>query len=270
MDNLSEKEFDTAGRLKSLGFETEKPLIFLSHISEHGDLAIFFKREIQSALKHQVDVFVSGDIKDIPGGEEWKKAIKRALLKTALFIVLLNNASLKRHWINLEIGCAWIQDTPILALCFGDLKKGNLPKPYDDFQALEFPSGAFYEELMTSLEKQLGDSYQAVRYPEPFADQLAGVLSGISKLGEPEAAPLPPPELSEEEVKILLIVANRKGVTSTTVASVSGLPRPKCEAILAKLSKKAMVHHLFHVAGSGAAWGPTDEARIFLYDSDLL
>jgi hypothetical protein len=270
MDDFTGSALDVANKLIPTRVSAnEKPLIFLSHISEHRDLGIFFKREIQNAFKHQVEVFVSSDIKDIAGGEEWKKAIKEALRNTRLFIVVLNEASLKRHWINLEIGCAWILDRPILALCFGAVKKGSLPKPYDDFKALEFPTSAFHEELMSTLEKQLGEPFRAVRYPEQFAEQLAAFLPVISLVQETEAT-VPKPDLSDEELKILLIVADRKGVTASTVASVSGLRRPKCEAILAKLKHQGMVAHAFHVVGDGAAWQPTDEARIFLYDSNLL
>lgn len=248
------------------------PLIFISHIFEHKKLAMHFKIHIQQAFDNQVDVFVSSDIHNIAGGDEWKKQIKQALRNSSLFIALLNDLSLKRHWINLEIGCAWISDVPILALCMQDTKAGSLPKPYDDFQALDISSPYFYEELLVSIEKQLGTGMTAKRYPQEFSDQLKSVMDAIPEdvvQSPDDTGGVKAGELSSEEVAVLLAINNGNDNIEKITASV-GIASSKCEYYLGQLKKKGLISSEVTVVGLGSIWGMKDAGREYLFDTGHL
>ncbi len=113
---------------------------FISHIKEEAGIALKLKECIESTFAGQVEVFVSSDVRDLPAGSKWLTEIDAALNSSLVFLVLCSKNSLKRPWINVEMGCVWIKGVPIIPLCHSGQTKGELPSPISSFQALEMKS----------------------------------------------------------------------------------------------------------------------------------
>lgn len=136
--------------------ELNRMKVFVSHVTEESPLALVVKDWIESSFAGQCDVFVSSDKDDIPAGTKWLEEIDRALGEAAVLIVLCSPASLSRPWINFEMGCGWIKRVPLIPICHSDQKKGALPPPISNFQALELDDQNFVSDLLSSLAKHLG------------------------------------------------------------------------------------------------------------------
>jgi TIR domain len=89
-----------------------KPKLFVSHISEELRLAAILKTHLSSDFLGLVEVFVSSDIESIAAGSNWLVDIERALREASVLIVLCSHSSVKRPWVNFEVGAAWIKSTP--------------------------------------------------------------------------------------------------------------------------------------------------------------
>lgn len=129
--------------------------IFISHINEEQAIAIVLKNWIESTFLGQYQVFVSGSPDDIPAGSKWLDKIDSALNESSIYIVLCSPESVKRNWINFEIGCAWIKKVPVIPLCHSGLSKGSLPIPLSFFQALNLGAQELPVEIFNVLAKHL-------------------------------------------------------------------------------------------------------------------
>jgi hypothetical protein len=125
--------------------------IFISFIHEDEKAAEGLKRFLQEKLGIHNQVFLASDKWAIYAGEDWLRKIKDALASAKVVILLLSKKSIGRPWVNFEAGAAWLTDKAIIPVCFGDLKKNALPKPYSNIQAVSFEDddGPYY--LVTSI-----------------------------------------------------------------------------------------------------------------------
>ena len=79
-------------------------LIFLSHIHEESSLALLVKQALENEFSGFVDVFVSSDGTSIPAGANFLKRIEDGLVSCIGAIYLISPNSVKRNWINFELG----------------------------------------------------------------------------------------------------------------------------------------------------------------------
>ncbi len=94
-----------------------RPRIFISHISEEKAPAAQLKRALTRDFLGLVDVFVSSDTESISAGEEWLQSVAKALRECAAVVILCSPESVKRPWINVEAGAAWMRDIPLVPVC---------------------------------------------------------------------------------------------------------------------------------------------------------
>src|SRR6478609_9608851 len=85
-------------------------LIFLSHIHEETELAQIIQAAIEDEFSGFVKVFVSSDGKSIPSGSNFLQRIEEGLINCVGAIYLISHSSLKRNWINFELGAVWIRN----------------------------------------------------------------------------------------------------------------------------------------------------------------
>ena len=112
-------------------------MIFLSHIHEEKALAILVKQALEEEFSGFVDVFVSSDGTSIPAGSNFLKRIEDGLADCVGAIYLISPASVKRNWINFELGAVWIRNAmsirsgaseiPALPICHSGATPGGLP-----------------------------------------------------------------------------------------------------------------------------------------------
>ncbi len=155
--------------------------IFISFIHEDEKIADGVKRFLQEKLKINSGVFLASDQWAIYAGEDWLKRIKEELASAKVVVLLLNKKSIGRPWVNFEAGAAWLTEKAIIPVCFGDLKKEAMPKPYSNIQALslEDADGPYY--LVTSIYhhlKSLGLT------PPPFSPRDTDVSTLRNVLAE--------------------------------------------------------------------------------------
>lgn len=95
----------------------QKPLIFMSHITEEQEIALALKQLIESSFLGMMGVFVSSDPTGIELGRRWLDQITFALKHCAVEVILASPESVRRPWINFEAGAGWIRDIPGIPLC---------------------------------------------------------------------------------------------------------------------------------------------------------
>jgi TIR domain len=141
--------------------------IFISYVHEDQMVAEAAKVIIETDLKLDGQVFIISDQGQVMAGEEWLVRIKKELSAAKIVILMLSKRSVQRPWVNFEAGAAWILGRTIIPVCFGNQSKGDLPKPYSNFQALQLPDDEQY--LINSLADHLGRDRPA---PKPIKSTL--------------------------------------------------------------------------------------------------
>lgn len=94
-----------------------KPIIFVSHISDEAEVAIWIKKSISKLLLGGVQFFVSSDGTAIVGGDRWLNKIEEGLRDARVVLVLCSARSVLRPWVNFEAGGAWIAGKRVVPIC---------------------------------------------------------------------------------------------------------------------------------------------------------
>jgi hypothetical protein len=53
-------------------------------------------------------------------------------------LLMMSKRASKMPWVNFEAGGAWALGRPVIPVRYGNMKEGDLPKPYSSFQASSF------------------------------------------------------------------------------------------------------------------------------------
>lgn len=143
-------------------------LIFLSHIHEEKELAKIVQTAIESEFSGFVKVFVSSDGSTIPAGANFLKRIEDGLTDCIGGLYLISPKSVKRNWINFELGAVWIRNVlslknsdseiPIIPFCHSGITPSKLPMPLTNLSAIEANNSAHLESAFKSIQKAVGGS----------------------------------------------------------------------------------------------------------------
>ena len=131
------------------------PVVFISHVSEEAALAGVLKGAIVRDFLGAVDVFVSSELGSIEVGTEWLPTIEKALSRCTCLIVLCSHESVRRPWVNFELGAAWMRSIPIVPVCHSGFTPADLPMPLSVKDGLEASSGRELARLYNVIAKQL-------------------------------------------------------------------------------------------------------------------
>lgn len=143
---------------------SSEPLhLFISHEEKEKEIAISLKRLIEHIFRDKIDVFVSSDDESIPLGKQWFNVITTALRQADYVFVLCSDTSVKRPWINFELGGACLLKKDIIPLCIHDMQLSQLNPPYSNFQG-------FVASDYTRLSKLFRDMADRISYPLPPFD----------------------------------------------------------------------------------------------------
>ncbi|HEN0123657.1 toll/interleukin-1 receptor domain-containing protein [Streptococcus agalactiae] len=99
-----------------------KPIIFISHITEEGKVAKKLKEIIFDHYRGAIDIFVSSDRESILGGTDYFNSIIDNLDKCELMITLCSPESVKRGWINFEAGYGAARKIQVIPLLYNGLE----------------------------------------------------------------------------------------------------------------------------------------------------
>lgn len=111
--------------------------VFVSHGSDDGWIAAQVARCVRDL---GAETFL--DETNIPKGGNFKQIIHREIASSNEVIALFTPWSAKRSWVWIEIGAAWAQDKPVVAVFygmdFGDLEESGQGKGIlDDLNVLQ-------------------------------------------------------------------------------------------------------------------------------------
>lgn len=141
-------------------------IIFLSHIHEESELAILIKNAIEDEFSGFVQVFVSSDGGSIKAGDKFLNKIESALAECIGAIYLISPTSVKRNWVNFELGAVWIrnvlskssggQEIPALPICHSGLTPSKLPSPLNNLNGINCADPVHLQFAFSSLQSAVG------------------------------------------------------------------------------------------------------------------
>jgi hypothetical protein len=150
--------------------------IFVSHISEEGEIAALLKKAIEDDFLGLVSLFASSDIGSIVAGEDWLAAVQGAMNEASAVMVLCSHASIQRPWVQFELGAAWARQVPIIPICHSGMSAAELPMPLSRREAIELNAPTGFERLYQAVAQIIGLD----RIPTP--DNLTDLQQRISHL----------------------------------------------------------------------------------------
>lgn len=127
--------------------------IFISYCSGETGVASAVQDFIRAHIR-PVNIFMA-DSRTLRAGDDWLAIIKHELKESRVVLSILSDQSINRPWIHFEAGAAWM-DKILIPLCFGQMEKGNMPAPYDRFQAIQLREPADQYHLIRALKYHLG------------------------------------------------------------------------------------------------------------------
>jgi TIR domain len=130
--------------------------VFMSFIHEEAKYAEAVQHFVTQMLGADAKPFLSSDQMQVYAGEKWLEKIMDELKKAKVVLLMLSEESVKRPWVNFEAGAAWTRDIITIPVCFGGLRKGELPKPYSSVQAVDLMAYGDDEYLAISIAHHLG------------------------------------------------------------------------------------------------------------------
>jgi TIR domain len=140
-----------------------KPLIFISHMSSDGDLAIALGEMFKEALLDGIDVFNASDRGSLRPGDPWRDEIVKNIRASEIMLVICSPESISRPWINFEAGAGWISDKRVVPCCVGGMKPSSLPAPLGHLQAIDLGE---LDDLKSILRIVAG--LASLRHPDNF------------------------------------------------------------------------------------------------------
>ena len=198
----------------------QKPLVFISHITEEKEIALAFKSLIETTFLNMIDVFVSSDPTSIKLGQKWLDEITHALKACAIEIILASPESVKRPWINFEGGSAWIRDIPVIPLCHSGMAPAKLPQPLGALRAATATEEAQLQLVVPVLAEAIGCSMPAVDYSGfiEAVKKFEGESRAIKQLAE-ETPVATSGGLSSHELAALVEIAEQTVTPGEVVAT---------------------------------------------------
>jgi len=235
-----------------------KSRIFVSHIAEEAKLGKAVKDGLEDAFSRRIEVFVSSDPRDNPGGERWLERLERELKdpRTRMLISLVSPQSVREPWISIELGAAWIRTLAVFPLCHSGQDLGTLPRPLGDF------GGADLDHQDDAVERLLGAVEKAVNLDAPKRWARAEFLADLRKAAKGSAgkstgsgsratASIPTTQdhidLEPEEVRILQALAKahdagNEEVPEAVLPGLAKLQPAKCTYYADRLYRLGLIY----------------------------
>lgn len=143
-------------------------LVFLSHIHEESKMASELQDSIYNEFSGFVDIFVSSDGRSIPAGANFLNKVEDGLLNCVGALFLISPMSVKRSWINFELGAVWIRnlqskksggrEIPAIPICHSGCQPSLLPMPLNNLNAISATRVPDIENVFRSIQSAAGGS----------------------------------------------------------------------------------------------------------------
>ena len=140
--------------------------LFLSHIDEETVLAQLLRDAIDGEFAGFVDIFSFSDANMNPAGGNIMRNIEDNLLRASAGVFLLSQVSLKRPWINFELGALWMRNVlavhnreepmPLVPICHSGLGINQPPMPINQLNAITGSNSADLKIAFEALQRAVG------------------------------------------------------------------------------------------------------------------
>ncbi len=157
-------------------------LVFLSHIHEEKKLALIFKKYLEEEFSGFVEIFVSSDGITIPAGSNFLRRIEEGLINCKAGVYLISPYSIKRNWINFELGAVWIRnkqnmlsdepEIPTIPVCHSGMKLSDLPQPINNLNAIQGNIASQLEFAFRSIQQAVGGKGNLRSNFDKLADEV--------------------------------------------------------------------------------------------------
>jgi hypothetical protein len=127
--------------------------VFISFVHEDRSIAETVKRILEQQLNLVGHVFIVTDQQQLRAGDDWLQRIREELTSAEIVLLMISKRAITMPWVNFEAGAAWLSNKRLISACFGNQRKGNLPKPYSNWQAVQLPDDEEY--LLDSIANWL-------------------------------------------------------------------------------------------------------------------
>jgi hypothetical protein len=198
--------------------------VFISHIHEEAALGDVVKAIIEDVFaSHRVRAFLSSDMRDIPAGRKWLTEITEQLDQARVIVSLISPTSLRRSWVNIELGAAWIKGLRVIPLCHSGQSFSSLPRPFGDFNGVGLDQNDAPQRLLTGIADGLGLPLPKRLALSEMLRELRGAADGI-EIEEEQADESQAEGLPEEQVRILqaLATAQNQGQSCIGLSALAG------------------------------------------------
>lgn len=146
--------------------KTMSKLIFLSYIYEETELAHIIQKALEDEFGDLIEFFVSSDGKILKPGFTFLQRVEDPLVNCVGAIYLISPASMKRNWINFEMGAVWIRNAmslkksrkviPTIPVCHSGMLIDVLPVPLSNLDAVSGKNASQLEMTFKKIQTAIG------------------------------------------------------------------------------------------------------------------
>jgi TIR domain len=154
--------------------EDRKPSVFLSYHATAVKFADALKESIERDFVGLVTVFLASDKTSMPVGRQWLEELVEGLHASGVHIVLCNEESVARPWLNIELGAALVRGIPIIPLCHNGLTVDQLPMPLSENEGGVLTDPIAIEKVYRQIARLLSSDVPRVDF-EKYGAELAAL-----------------------------------------------------------------------------------------------
>jgi hypothetical protein len=234
----------------------EKPLgIFISHIHEEAEIGVAVKSIVEDVFSRDgVRAFLSSDSLDIPAGRKWLDEIASQLDKARVVVSLLSPTSIRRPWVNIELGAAWIKGIRVIPFCHSGLSVNELPRPFGDFNAVGFDDDNAVERLLGGIADGFGLTHPKRLAFDKMRAEIEATFRNVRPAAEAAEQEVTAENLLPAERRILITLARHQNrgddvMEWRDLAAESEVPLARFTHHITRLSDLGFAHIGYFTTG---------------------
>lgn len=148
-----------------------KPLIFISHITEEKELADLLRNLFENAFNNNINIFQSSSADSIDFGDNFIENINTNLNESCIGLVLCSNKSVSRPWLNFESGFFKAKNIKIFPFCHSGMLFEQLPYPVKIIQGQTTNNIECLKNIIEFIERKFSFNANRIDYNQ-FIQQV--------------------------------------------------------------------------------------------------
>jgi len=136
-----------------------------------GEPSRILQRALDTRFLGALRFFNTSDRESLRPGDHWFSSILDGLRQCAVLMAVFSPDGLRSPWVNFESGAAWLRGALVVPCCAGQVRKGNLPAPYNSLQAIDLDDPDDLALLIRRIAEKI-DLRPPAEPVGPLADQL--------------------------------------------------------------------------------------------------